>query len=115
MKPVGPLILVLFTITACNSLPFSHALVQLDKYGYQETQCADPWGGGGSVLDCEGLEEEVATYLEDHDIGVVKLKVNGDLSAEACGGCICETGREVVVYVVEGQASAIEALGFEAM
>ena len=79
---------------------------------YEQTFCADAWETGSN--DSITLEN-VAVYLDEHDLYVSDLSIKQTGPADICQACGCKTGKTIYVSTLNSSSlkSAYTDLGFK--
>jgi hypothetical protein len=79
---------------------------------YEETYCAEPWGGG-FTHDTE-LRNEIGEFLASLSIELDQIGFEVTSAPDACYACSCKTGRTICGKVDLKDLEAIKELGFVA-
>jgi len=83
-----------------------------EKYFYEETKCADPWGYYGGLSDNE-LIEKINQYLIDSlQIEFSNLQITDEGEYEFCEACICKTGRFIRIDSDDDYEDELLGIGF---
>lgn len=103
--------IVFFAVFACSK----KGPIEKDEYTrfyYEQTFCSDPWQTGST--DSITLEN-VAAYLNEHDLYVAGLSIKQTGAAETCYACTCKTGKTIYVSTLNSNSlkEAYISLGFK--
>ena len=101
-------------------LPLSLTLVccdkdngELDKFYWEQTKCADPWGTGENDSN-QVTFRELQNYLEENGIEVLEITFDNDSTLDIfCESCGCGTGQRIIVTVTESDVMELQGLGFK--
>ena len=77
---------------------------------YEETYCAEPWGGG-FTNDTE-LRNEIKEFFTSLSIGLDQIGFEVTSAPDACYACSCKTGRTICGKVDLEDLESIKELGF---
>lgn len=75
---------------------------------YNETQCSNPW----PIDNDTSTETKVQQYLNNNGIQVFDIKIATYFSGPFCESCLCSTGRNIYVLVLNSDLENILNLGF---
>jgi len=84
------------------------------SFYWEQTLCADPWGGNGSSPSLE-TEAAVRNFLEDQNIEVEDISVDDSSKLDVtCLACTCLNGVRIIVQVKSQYSEDMLALKFKA-
>jgi|SRR5664280_1405476 len=106
MKVKGLIVISLLFLIPYWSCEKKGDLIEMHFY---ETGCANPWSVGNNDPD---YQNQVKSYLEQHNIPIKKISISNDGPASGCLSCFCTTGRTINITVYEEDKTHALDLGF---
>lgn len=102
-------VLGLCILSSCEKKQSTPEPEQTVAVTYQQTYCADPWGGAQTP---QQLETVAAAYLQQQNIVATDVSAAAKNSPQVCNACQCKSGVVLDAYVRQQDVAAVLALGF---
>jgi len=103
MKTMLLLIISFIGLTTFNSC---EKITNTTWVYYDETYCADPWGGT-NIEDSEKIKN-IEKYLKKQKIKVFEVIIISDGMMEPCDACNCKTGKRIKCKVKENDVEGMK-------